>query len=275
MRAPSVASRWLALTALALAALLLAPAAPAAAAPQNDGFADAAVIPGLPYLVAVDTTGATGEPIDEPCGEPVGTVWYSLSLPADTPVRVRTNGSDYRAILAVYTGTPGSAGFDRVACDSSDQRDDFTQLTFSAVAGQAYHIMVGSTSGSGGLLRLTVNDARLPFGLDLHPQVDAQLNRRAGEVTLSGALSCPRAEFILLGASLSQRSGKKTVQGSASTWVECYGTTSWSLTIQAASGRFKARQADVSVYASGYDMDYSEDVSRGFTASVTLKSSKR
>jgi hypothetical protein len=71
------------------------------------------------------------------------TVWYELTLGADTDVMVDTAGSDYDTVLAVWTGSDLSA-LDLVECVD----DTFTGLQaavrFTAAAGVTYRVQVGA-----------------------------------------------------------------------------------------------------------------------------------
>ncbi len=107
----------------------------------NNDFANARVIPGVPYVDHVDTREATASP-DDPffCSFPSATVWYAFTPGQDMPVEANTFGSSYPTTLGVFVGSRGALGL--VTCGND-------HVGFSAVAGQTYYFMVGS-SGPGG-----------------------------------------------------------------------------------------------------------------------------
>jgi PKD repeat protein len=87
-------------------------AAPAhATPPDNDGFAAATTIAGLPFSAAVDLTEATTEP-SEPfgCASIQGDVWYRLTAPGAEPIRVTLTTSDSQLWAAAYRDTGGGIG---------------------------------------------------------------------------------------------------------------------------------------------------------------------
>jgi PKD repeat protein len=84
-------------------------AAPAnASPPDNDGFAAATAITGLPFSAAIDLTEATTEP-SEPfgCASIQGNVWYRLTAPSAESIRVTLTTSDSQLWAAAYRDTGG------------------------------------------------------------------------------------------------------------------------------------------------------------------------
>jgi hypothetical protein len=112
--------------------------------PANDDFAQPVVATPLPFVHAMDTTGATIAS-DDPilCIGSTGgaTVWYQLMAPTTGPVQINTFGSSYDTVLAVFIGERGA--LTPVACN-----DDFggvqSLVSFAAAAGVTYHIEVAS-----------------------------------------------------------------------------------------------------------------------------------
>jgi alpha-tubulin suppressor-like RCC1 family protein len=153
----------LALTSVAL--VLGVAAGPAwAQAPPNDTFEHATQITSLPFSQTLDTSQATTDATDAEalaaCAIPLpvtvaATVWYQYTPSADQSLLISTDGSSYGAGVAVLTGSPGSLS--AVACFPAPLG------TFSAKAGQTYHIVVADTSGgSGGTLNLSVGALEAP-----------------------------------------------------------------------------------------------------------------
>jgi hypothetical protein len=119
---------------LALALLLLAVAPAAAAAPGNDNIANATAITALPYSDAISTVEATTDDAGDPnCSGNGHTVWYILTLPADTHVGANTFGSSYDTTLSVYTGSPGA--LNQIACNDDAGFGLQSSVAFIAAAG--------------------------------------------------------------------------------------------------------------------------------------------
>jgi hypothetical protein len=130
--------RVLAVAALAVGALL-APGPATALPPSNDNFADATVIPSLPFSETVGIIEATTEP-----GEPLTwygqsrTVWWSFTPAADTLLRVRPRGCC--AFLAVFRGDAGGfAGLTGISYSESGPLG----TTYSLVGGTPYYFQSG------------------------------------------------------------------------------------------------------------------------------------
>lgn len=79
-----------------------------AAPPDNDGFAAATAVGGLPFSAAVDLTEATTEP-SEPfgCASIQGDVWYQLTAANAGSIRVTLTTSDSQLWAAAYRDTGG------------------------------------------------------------------------------------------------------------------------------------------------------------------------
>ena len=132
--------------------------------PPNDTFGHATQINSLPFSQTLDTSQATTDSTDAEalaaCAIPLpvtvaATVWYQYTPSADQSLLISTDGSSYGAGVAVLTGSPGTLS--AVACFPAPLG------TFSAKAGQTYHIAVADTSGgSGGTLNLSVGALEAP-----------------------------------------------------------------------------------------------------------------
>ncbi|MGH7899296.1 MAG: hypothetical protein ACREQQ_15175 [Candidatus Binatia bacterium] len=133
--------------------------------PSNDDCANASVIDDAtcaPFADQRDTTEATTE-VGEPaatCGDIHGaTVWYQLTTSITRQVRIATEGSDYDTVVQVYSGSCGATV--PVACDDDSGPGNQSFLTFTAQAGVAYLVRVGSFAQTeGGNLNLLI-DCRL------------------------------------------------------------------------------------------------------------------
>ncbi len=143
-----------------LAAYLPPPAA------TNDDLAQATAIGALPFMDRVMTGEATTEP-DEAVSDcnPAGgrSVWYRLTLPDTTRLRLDTRGSDYDTVLSVWTGTDHPLS--PITCND-DEDDDRMQaaLTFVAGTGTTYYIKAEGFEGAAGelTLRAAVADVDRP-----------------------------------------------------------------------------------------------------------------
>jgi Family of unknown function (DUF6299) len=219
--------------------------------PPNDTFANATVIPSLPFTDTVDTTQATTDSDDaelvSACNQTgisfAATVWYAFTPSTDQWVGINTSGSTYTVAGAVVTGAPGS--FSRVSCFAGSG-------SFSAVAGQTYYIDLGDISGGGGgTLNISVDvvPPQPPPQPVVELSVDpvGRLNPRTGAATVSGTTVCLPGASWTLAVTLSQDTGATTISGSGTAGpVVCDGTTQpWSLSIQPSSGRFVRGNANV------------------------------
>ena len=90
-----------------------------AAAPPNDTI-EGATAASLGFSEVIDTTEATTDADDaqlnETCGAPAtdASVWYTITLAADSGVVVDVSASDYPAGVLVGVGSPGA--LETVAC---------------------------------------------------------------------------------------------------------------------------------------------------------------
>lgn len=142
---------------------LAAPSAALAAPPANDAFATPQAL-GLPASVPGTVEEATSEPTDPNL---VGSrrsesVWYSFTAPQTQALAVDTCTAEFDSVIGVFTGTaPGSL---RRVAENDDACGQGSRVTFNAVAGQSYRILVASLSELQG-------DASGTFRLSLRPLV--------------------------------------------------------------------------------------------------------
>ena len=133
--------------------LFLAATGQVFAQPANDNFTNRIRLSGFVVSTTGSNVGATketGEP-DRVDGVRYGaTVWWSWVAPSSGQVTIDTIGSSFNTVLGVYTGTLGSL---TVVAENNDIGGSTNQsrVTFNAVAGTEYIILVGGTRIFGGL----------------------------------------------------------------------------------------------------------------------------
>jgi hypothetical protein len=118
-------------------------------APLNDLIGNAIPITSFPFTSPVDNSAATQSLTDPvpPCvvgsqNPDTKTVWWSLNLTTTQSVILSTLGSAYDTTLSVWSGT--SPNLVNVACNDDVSSGLYTQslLSFTAMAGTQYYIMV-------------------------------------------------------------------------------------------------------------------------------------
>lgn len=253
-RARGASSWWRRAAAHAVPMLLLLVARTASAAPPaNDNFADATVVPGLPFTDTENTVEATRE-VNEPrpiCLESNtnnNTVWYSFTPDADVDVQVDTVGSDYDTTLTVYTGSFPS--LTEIACN-----DDFafpdrrSSLTFSAVAGETYFIMVGAFNDTGGGNLVFNMQEFIELGITL--DATGTLNLATGQATVTGTVFCSSSTTVDVTGSVGQKLKGSPFADTFDTQVACVegpDGTPWSAVTDL--GGLKSGKANVEAFAS-------------------------
>jgi hypothetical protein len=119
--------------------------------PAGDNFANRVTISGLNGLVRGQNRGATSEP-GEPlhAGKPGGkSVWYTWTAPVTGVVTLRTSGSTFNTLLAVYTGSILS-NLVVVASDQNHGGFYTSELQFDAFQGTQYQIAIDGFGGDSG-----------------------------------------------------------------------------------------------------------------------------
>lgn len=162
--------------------------------PPHDDFDQAIIIDSFPHIDSQDISGATLG-LDDPfliCSGwkfPQGTVWYAYTASTDQALTVNTFGSNFDTVLGVYTGTRGALV--AVGCN-----DDFdapqSSVTFSAIAGQTYYVMVLLPVGeSGSSLTISLQTAVPPANDDIESAtIISELPfRKAQDTTLATVAS--------------------------------------------------------------------------------------
>ncbi len=130
------------------------PQPPPLTAPANDNFANAVALSSL-AAVAGTTVAATyesGEPNHVSSGS-AASIWYSWMAPDDGTLDLKTEGSSYDTLLAVYSGSAVSDLTQRAANDDASGAN-WSQVSFSVTAGTVYRIAVDGYGGGGGATSL-------------------------------------------------------------------------------------------------------------------------
>ena len=231
-------------TLLAASTLTSAPAF--AAAPSNDTIGGAVGV-AVGDSFVVDTTQATTDANDAQlnasCGAPAtdASVWYTLTVPADTGVVVDVSASDYSAGVLIGEGTPGS--LETVDCGPGT-------LGFTATAGTTYYILAiddqTDGQGNGGQLSISFNSAPPPPSLDISVAPRGTFNSKTGVATLSGTYTCANANDVEIFGDVTQSLGGRTgnIFGSFDFVDTCDGSThTWSANVSPDSGRFAGGKA--------------------------------
>lgn len=143
--------RWgIKVAAAVVLALCLAPASAMAAAPANDDFANRKVLPaGFPGGLPVEESGSNVEATAE-TGENISpfaaghSIWFEWEATATEWVTIGACGSDFPALIGVFTGTELTS-LTKVASGNSAQGPhcfNEREYTFRAVSGAKYMIAV-------------------------------------------------------------------------------------------------------------------------------------
>lgn len=216
-----------------------------AAAPGNDLFPGAIAIPGIPYVVTVDTTDATTDEVDETlnadCLAPAtdASVWYSFTPTSDVELLIDVSQSDYSAGIAIAVGSPDSFGL--VDCGAG-------ALPLYATAGITYWILIFDDQfdggGNGGTLELSVTDLPAPPQVDIDVDPVGRFNSKTGTATISGTITCSADAFAFIEAVVRQSVGRFTIHGDGFTGLLCDGTEqAWSMEVTGQNGTFKGGKA--------------------------------
>ena len=109
--------------------------------PANDGFLDALPVASIPFSDSVDTSAATRQLGEPSCGYGnESTVWYAFSPDEDTFVVADSEGSDYSAIIGIWTES--KFGLLREECGAPD-----SAVALEAEAGETYFFQVSRLPG--------------------------------------------------------------------------------------------------------------------------------
>lgn len=123
-------------------------------APANDNFADVEPINSLPFITAVDVSGAGIEPGENRfCSVEERTVWYSFMPTQDMMVRADTLGSFNGGSVSIHQALgPDISDLSFLGCATDSQ-----SFTFLAEAEQTYYFKVGTVySGQLGTIQFNL-----------------------------------------------------------------------------------------------------------------------
>jgi hypothetical protein len=131
------------------------------AAPVNDNFSAAQQITRSPISYRTYNACASKEP-GEPnhAGNAGGhSLWYRGTAVANGIIHVTTDGSDFDTLLAVYTGNSVNALSLVASNDDANASANIrtSRLSFNAVAGTEYRIVVDGYDGTAGMVVLTID----------------------------------------------------------------------------------------------------------------------
>ena len=121
----------------------------------NDNFENGRVVTGNSGTLSEDNSGGTfqtGEPLHFGA-DPFKSLWYRWTAPVNGTWTFDTHGSRFDTLLAVYTGNAIS-GLTEVASNDDDQGATSSGVTFAAVAGTLYHVVIDGFGGASGELTL-------------------------------------------------------------------------------------------------------------------------
>ncbi len=126
---------------------------------SNNLFANRRVITGTSTNVSGSNIGATRE-AGEPNVRSVSggkSVWWTWTAPSNGTTVITTAGSSFDTTLGVYRGNTVNS-LTSVATNDDESRSVFTsRVSFNAVAGQAYQILVDGYQGAAGEIKLALN----------------------------------------------------------------------------------------------------------------------
>jgi hypothetical protein len=144
---------------LNLAKALQATVVPTPVRPANDAFASAVAVSAAAWTLTGNNTDGTSE-AGEPShagNAPAKSVWWAWTAPGSGTCALKTAGSAFDTVLAVYTGT--SVGLlTRVASnDNTSAAVSDSTVSFAAVKGRVYRIAVDGKSSASGTVQLSGN----------------------------------------------------------------------------------------------------------------------
>ena len=157
--------------------------------PGNDAFADAQVLPGARGSLSASTRRATGEALEPDHGDvsqPLASLWYRWTAPADGLFSVDTYGSNFDTVLAAYSGTRLDT---LVELGFNDDQDGLqSALGLQVRAGDVLYVVVDGYDDSTGevLLDYALDVLALPANNDFAESVEIVGNRSVVGSNISG-----------------------------------------------------------------------------------------
>jgi hypothetical protein len=203
------------------------------APPPNDNFVNAAIINGTLGTVTAATFLATkekGEPKTIATLPGGRSVWWKWVAPVSGQVTLDTLGSDFDTLLGVYTGktaTPKVSGLKLVVANDNDGLATTSAVSFHAVAGTTYFLLVDGPNGLAGNVTLNLSEIASPANDDFVNATDL------GNATFSNNTATN------LAASLETKEPKIAGHGgSASVWFKWTAPTAGSFTLTTTGSDF-------------------------------------
>ena len=144
---------------LNLANAILGATPPTPVRPINDSFTAAVATSTATWTLTgnnTEGTSETGEPAHAG-NSPAKSVWWAFTAPSSGLCTVRTLGSAFDTVLAVYTGTSVGALKAVASNDNSSSTVLDSTVSFSAVKGTVYRIVVDGKSGASGAIQLSAS----------------------------------------------------------------------------------------------------------------------
>ena len=230
--------------------LVAVTAAPVAAAkpapPANDEIPGAIAVGGLPATFRIDTSRATVNETDAGCGagaEDQATVWFAVSLDAQTTLAVDTAGSSYHTGVNVFA-----------ADDPTSVISCVEDGILVALAAGDYLVMVADIDQdrkNGGTLDISFSAGPPPLDIDVAIDGAGSVTKD-GAVTVRGTASCSEDTSFGIELSIEQSLGNFKLRGFGVVDVDCTAGSpaAWTATISAQNGRFGSGDATVSAFAS-------------------------
>ena len=144
---------------LNLANAILGATTPTPVRPANDSFAAAVATSTATWTLTGNNTDGTSE-TSEPAhagNSAAKSVWWAFRAPSSGICTLRTLGSAFDTVLAVYTGTSVGALTAVASNDNSSSTVLDSTVSFSAVKGTIYRIAVDGKSGASGVIQLSAS----------------------------------------------------------------------------------------------------------------------
>lgn len=133
--------------------------------PANDDFAKARAITSFPTSLTTDLMNASrefGEPQPECATQGGNSIWYRISLPATRTIQVDASDTALDTYLLVTTGSKVN-GLSVLNCqDDTAQVSNGSRITFTALAGKTYHLLLAGYTGEGGKVRVAFRSVTPP-----------------------------------------------------------------------------------------------------------------
>jgi len=126
------------------------------AGPVNDLFSNRTPVSGAEFSLqgsSINATSEAGEPAHYQ-GKASQTVWWNWIAPVSGQATIRTTGSDFDTVLAIYTGE-SLASLKLVIANDDEGLDETSSVDFTVVAGVVYQIVVQGYDDATGQVQLS------------------------------------------------------------------------------------------------------------------------